>query len=652
MRRQLAIALLTTPWVAVFGSLHSAYADSNDAGATTLGSVTTSGSIAVGSYSRPTLGLYLAFASTATDLVGSDTNGVADVFLNYDPPGESLVPALFSPRDFGPQFNGPSSEPSLAAGPGPVSPSDVVVFSSKASDIVTDTNGVQDVFLAFLDANTPVVYPLFERLSVSSTGAQANGPSSQPSVGCGSVLAGGVTVAFTSSATNLVPGDSNRTADVFVRNGTGTVRASVATDEGQADTGASTQPAVSCDGHLVAFTSQASDLVEGDGNATSDVFVRDLGARTTERVSVSNAGGQSDGASSEPAVSEDGRFVAFTSTDPDLAGAATAAAAQIYIRDRVAGTTRRVSASTAGQPGNGSSSQPAMSLNGRYVAFTSAASNLVPGDTNGRTDVFLRDVTAGLTTRVSVSSSGQQSRSDSHSPALNGDGSSIAFLSEAHGGLVPGDTSQTVLLRRPQAPPTPFGDFDGDGLSDVIARSGSGELRLFRGSGAGLAPPLRIGASGWAGMSAITRHGDFDLDGREDVIAREKATGTLWLYPGRRTYFAPRIRIGASGWNGMREITAVGDLTADGKPDLVAVQSNTGDLYLYPGRGTGFAARRILGHGGWNSMDELTGVGDYSGDELYPGGDGTSTSWPGSGQPDSCGSTAAPRQGHHSGPVS
>jgi len=162
-------------------------------------------------------------------------------------------------------------------------------------------------------------------------------------------------------------------------------------------------------------------------------------------------------------------------------------------------------------------------------------------------------------------------------------------------------------------PATPFGDFQGNGWSDVIARSTStGSLYLYPGNGTNLGSASRIG-TGWNGMSAITRFGDFNRDGHEDLIAREKATGALRLYPGTGAGFAPRVKIGLWGWNAMREITPIGDLDRDGYPDLLAVQSSTGNLYLYPGRGKSLGSRRLIGRG-WNASSELAGVGDFNRD--------------------------------------
>ena len=167
--------------------------------------------------------------------------------------------------------------------------------------------------------------------------------------------------------------------------------------------------------------------------------------------------------------------------------------------------------------------------------------------------------------------------------------------------------------------PTPFGDMDGDGWSDLLVRNTtSGDLTLYRGTRGGLRAPLRVGR-GWNGMDAITRHGDMDGDGHEDVVAREARTGALWLYPGTGTSgeispaFARRLRIGAGGWNAMKEITPAGDLDGDGRGDLLAVRAATGELFLYPGRGASLGRPRLFGRG-WSAMDELTGMGDIDHD--------------------------------------
>jgi hypothetical protein len=182
----------------------------------------------------------------------------------------------------------------------------------------------------------------------------------------------------------------------------------------------------------------------------------------------------------------------------------------------------------------------------------------------------------------------------------------------------PAGSGNTLSIDRDQLdvrplPATPFGDLNGKGWSDLITRQTStGSLLLYAGNGTGFASAYRFGG-GWNAMSSITRLGDFNRDGHEDVIARESATGALWLYRGTGSAFAARLKIGVGGWNNMREITPVGDLDRDGYPDLLAVQTSTGSLYVYPGRGTSLAARRLIG-GGWNAQSELAGVGDFNRD--------------------------------------
>ncbi|MER5307469.1 FG-GAP-like repeat-containing protein [Streptomyces sp. NPDC002773] len=157
-----------------------------------------------------------------------------------------------------------------------------------------------------------------------------------------------------------------------------------------------------------------------------------------------------------------------------------------------------------------------------------------------------------------------------------------------------------------------FGDLNGDRKADVLVRDRVGRLWYLPGDFTG----KLVGSGGWNTLNAIVRHGDFSRDGKEDVIAREASTGKLWLYPGTGTgSLGARKLIGAGGWNTMSRIAAVGDLSRDGRADLLTVEKSTGKLWLYPGTAAGgLGARKLIGSGGWNTMNALSGPGDMNSD--------------------------------------
>jgi Tol biopolymer transport system component len=291
------------------------------------------------------------------------------------------------------------------------------------------------------------------RVSVSSTGLQGN-YDSYPA----GISAGGRYVVFGSWATDLVPGDTNARRDVFVRDRkTGrTTRVSISSSGREATCsngfGCSDAAGISADGRYVAFVSEAANLVPGDTNGASDVFVHDRKTGRTTRVSVSTRGRQANGSSGFAAISADGRYVAFGSSASNLVARDTNGAADIFSHDRKTGRTTRVSVGRHGRQALCDvnfceSTGPALSAHGRYVAFTSLASNLVRGDSNHLPDVFVRDLATGQTQRVSVSSSGSQAKGRRHSngsnaPSISADGRYVAFHSDASN-LVRGDTNRT-----------------------------------------------------------------------------------------------------------------------------------------------------------------------------------------------------------------
>jgi hypothetical protein len=402
-------------------------------------SVSTGGAQANGGSDDPTIsanGRYAAFDSAATNLVTGDTNAVNDVFVFDRQTGQTTRVSVASGAN-GAQGNGASRSPSIS------SDGRYVAFESDATNLAgTDNNGKTDIFVRDTCAGVSGCTQTTTRVT-PGTGTQGAGDSKNPSIS-----GDGRYVAFESSATNLVSGDTNKASDIFVYDRqTGVIsRISVASGAaGAQGNGGSTDPAISADGKSVAFVSAAGNLVTGDTNGTNDVFVRDLTANTTSRVSLTASNGQSTGSSFEPSISSDGRYVAFRSNGSDLVTGDTNGTQDIFVRDRGVGgtgaTTVRVSVNGTTQA-NGTSFEPAISGNGQYVAFRSNATNLVPGDTNGNQDIFVVNRTTLAVKRVSVTSAGGQGTGDSFTPALSNDGSVVVFKSNATN-LVPGDTNGT-----------------------------------------------------------------------------------------------------------------------------------------------------------------------------------------------------------------
>jgi Tol biopolymer transport system component len=413
-------------------------------------------------------GRYVAFESDASNLVPGDTNGTTDVFVHDRQTGETTRVSVDSA---GNQGNGGSFDPVISAD------GRYVAFYSGASNLVPgDTNGHGDGFVHDRQTGETTL------VTVDSAGNQGNDFST-----VSAISADGRYVAFYSGASNLVPGDTNGTWDVFVHDRqTGeTTRVNVdsAGNEGNAQ---SAGAVISADGRYVAFESAASNLVPGDTNVAWDIFVHDCQTGETTRVSVDSAGNQASYACQYPAISGDGRYVVFWSADVNLVPGDANPGGDIFVHDRQTGETTLASVDSAGNQANAATFQPFISANGRYVAFVSTASNLVPGDTNGERDVFVHDRHTGETRRVSVDSAGNQANGSSSSAAISADGRYVAFWSAASN-LVPGDTNAEwdVFVRDrddddgvdwavdncPYVPNADQTDSDGDGIGNVCDHS-------------------------------------------------------------------------------------------------------------------------------------------------------------------------------------
>jgi Tol biopolymer transport system component len=425
----------------------------------------------------------------------------------------------------------------------------LVAIASEASDLVGgDTNGVFDVFVRDRRGGST------ERVSVGAAGAQANGRT-----GLSAISPDGRFVLMWSEASNLVPGDMNDTADTVVRDRVArtTERVSVSSDGAQAN-GESARGSITPDGRFVAFASVASNLVSGDTDGLFDVFVRDRSTGLTEHV----------GAGTAPAISADGRFIAFESR---FSGAGPAG---IVVRDRATATTELVSVGADGAPANGPSNTPTISADGRFVAFASEASNLVPGDTNGPgrrgVDVFVRDRVGGTTERVSVTNDGAQADGASGNPTISSDGKVVAFTSSASN--LGAGSGARVAVRDLEARTTELVSVTTDGRpADGDSYTGSGPLSAdgrfvaFFSLASNLAPP-------------DTTHAD-------DVFVRDRVARTTELVSTARArrLTAERLALSPKGPRAGRSLTATMRVSVDGRPvsnALVSCAAGTGAMRL------------------------------------------------------------------------
>lgn len=402
-------------------------------------------------------GQYVAFHSQATNLVPGDNNvdcgddprfpkrNCSDIFLRDVKRNVTTVltraidGGLGNGRGEGVSISGDGSK---------------VAFVSWASDLVPeDNNDGRDVFVYDVPNQTLV------RASVSSSGVeQVEGPKGSCNASCGdvSISHDGRYVVFDSWAPNLVPGDTNEQADVFLRDleQAVTERISDASDGSQGND-ASWKPrqgAISDDARFVVFQSAASNLVPDDTNRCTaqepfpettsclDVFVRDRKMGRTTRVSVASDGAPANDESGLPFISGNGRYVAFSSDASNLVAGDTNGVSDVFVKDQVTGTVERVSVSTTGEQANGDTWVASITGDGRLVSFTSRAGNLVPNDANGALDVFVHDRATNTTVLASVATDRHQGDRLSTSGMLSRDGTHLAFKSDA-GNLVPGDSN-------------------------------------------------------------------------------------------------------------------------------------------------------------------------------------------------------------------
>src|SRR5581483_6819962 len=413
---------------------------------TLLVSVATGGSTGNGASDEPSLssdGTKVAFSSDASDLVANDAGGHTDVFwrdLSATPAATERVSVTSNTTSN--EGNGDSFSPSVS------SDGDQIAFASDATNLVDrngrDTNGVTQIYLR--DRSSKLV----QVMSQSCGGQLGDGQSFAPRI-TSDTNPSTAGVAFATDATNLLQGctgspapDNNKLTDVYFRasGGSPVVTERVSVDPNGAEFNRpSREAAGSRNGQPVAFSTGAPDPATGGPGPGAAVFVRHRA--TTPGSTASTALVSSPGSgpavgpavTALPAISADGSTVAYVSTASDLVTDDSNGVSDVFVYDRGARTTSRVSVGPGGAQANGPSavdSPPAVSADGQVVAFSSEATNLVADDSNGYSDVFVRDRKTGETTRVSVGPGGAEATGgDSFSPAVSADGRYVAFASDA-----------------------------------------------------------------------------------------------------------------------------------------------------------------------------------------------------------------------------
>ncbi len=358
-------------------------------------------------------GRFVVFGSLAGNLVPGVTNIVQDVFVKDLQTGAILTASTSAS---GVQGNDTSADPTITAD------GHFVAFSSNATNLVAgDSNFVSDVFVKDLASGAIV------RASTSASGVEGNNSSFDAAIS-----AAGRFVAFTSFAFNLTPGDRNTATDVYVKDlQTGAVVMASSDSSGISSVGGSAQPTISGDGQLVAFGSNAFDLVPGFNGAVTGILLKNLSSGAVTLMSTASDGTQANNSSFGPSISTDGHFLAFGSLASNLVANDTNAASDIFVKDLQTGTVVRASTAADGSEANNVSDLALISPDGHFVVFRSLASNLVPDDTNAAADIFVKDLVTGAIERISVGANGQQANADSFGAAISADASVVAFLSSA-----------------------------------------------------------------------------------------------------------------------------------------------------------------------------------------------------------------------------
>lgn len=539
-------------------------------------------------------GRYVVFGSNASNLVAGVENQNGDAFLYDQSTGETT---RVSVGQQGVIPDGFSGMPTLSAD------GRFVAFVSQATNLVPeDNNGRLDVFVYDRTIGTTM------RVSVGPMGEEMDKDSIFPTIS-----ADGRYVAFEASDNIYSTGWVKSQWDVYVYDRQTETAKRVTIDQQEGDPIGEFHPAISGNGRYVAFASSASNLVTGDGNGFQDIFVYDLQTETTERVSVNPQGGDPNGGSFWPSLSADGRYIAFTSGASNLVVGDENEILDVFVYDRQMETTTRVSVDLHGGNSNEFSGFASLSADGRFVAFMSQANNLVEGDGNGTSDIFVFDRKRETTTRVNIGTKGEEPNEFSGGAAISDTGRYVSFWSRASNLVKEDGNGDYDVFVRDRGPavigPPGIRDLDGSGTADLLWRnSHSGEVAVWLMDGA------RMGASGTLGGVSqdwqIAGSGDVDGNGTADVIWRNITSGVvaIWMMKGSRISSIGFPGSASNAW----VIKGVGDVDGNEKVDIFWQNAASGQVSVWLMDGSTIVSMGLLPAP--PSEEKIAGIGDVNAD--------------------------------------
>ncbi len=544
-------------------------------------------------------GRYVAFVDAATLTGVSTTPGVQNIY-RFDRATGGVVLVSVNSAGTG-SGNRDSINPVISAD------GNVVAFSSSASNLnPLDTNNTSDIFARNLSTGTTFL------VSVNSTGTGGgNGVSDLPVVS-----ADGNVVAFRSGSTNLNPLDTNSFQDIFARNlsAATTYLVSVNSAGTGGEIGSVDSPVISADGNVVAFRSHASNLSPlKTSGAYYDIFARNLTTNMTRLVSINSAGTSSGNEDSDsPVLSSDGSMVAFRSDASNLVSADSNGFSDVFSRNVLIGTTRLVSVNSAGTgSGSGTSDSPAMSADGSVVAFRSSAKNLSALNVNNKYEVYARNLVSGTTQLVSLNSTGVRGNFGVvDGPAISADGSVVVFSSDTKN-LSPLDTNAYIDVFATKLATNTISL-----VSVNAAGTASGNLGsdTYRASTPGVSAYLGISADGGV-VSFSSDASDLvsgDFDGKADLFARDLAGGTTQLVS-KLDLTTPSTTGGGSSTIGQDAISADGRYVVF----VSKAQNLVAGLDIPPEVQNVYRMDRVTGHIDLVSIN-VDGTGSGNGDSNTP----------------------------------